>query len=75
MSKDMKMYHAAITEAWNYFKKWSAKLPLSREQWIEALKEGGAITDAYPKEYQRFIADELITKVNELERTDKEMRG
>lgn len=74
MSRDMKMYHAAVTEAWNYFKKWSAMLPLSGEQWTEALREGGAITKAFPKEYRQFIADELVTKVNELERIERDKK-
>ncbi len=72
---NQKQYYEIIVLAWNYFKRWAALLPLNEEQWLQAVKEGGNISNSFPKKYQHFAADEIVTKINELERMDKEMRG
>ena len=71
---DQKQYYEIIVLAWNYFKRWAALLPLNEEQWLQAVKEGGNISNSFPEKYRHFAADEMVTKINELERMDKEMR-
>lgn len=72
---NQKQYYEIIVLAWNYFKHWAALLPLNEGQWLQAVNEGGNISNSFPEKYRNFAADEIVTKINELERMDKEMRG
>lgn len=71
--QELKGYYNAFTDAWKFFRKWAVMdLPMTEEQWAQAVKESEEFIDKYDRgKMVEYLMLAVIQKLEELERQAK----
>lgn len=70
--QELKGYYNAFTDAWKFFRKWAVIVPMTEEQWAQAVKEGEEFTDKYDRgKMAEYLMLAAVQKLEELERQAK----
>ncbi len=70
--QELKGYYSTFTDAWKFFRKWAVILPMTEEQWAQAVKESEEFLDRYDRgKMAEYLMLAAIQKLEELERQAK----
>ena len=70
--QELKGYYSTFTDAWKFFRKWAVILPMTEEQWAQAVKESEEFLDKYDHgKMAEYLMMAAIQKLEELERQAK----
>ena len=70
--QELKGYYNAFTDAWKFFRKWAVIVPMTEEQWAQAVKEGEELLDKSDRgKMAEYLMLAAMQKLEELERQAK----
>ena len=70
---DLQKHHELWNESWRYFRHYAEKIPLSDDDWVEAIRMMSEFVDRH-LENEAFARKLIIMVMRELEAQDKKAR-